>query len=117
MIVMGNAWMSGDCRRKRKIERFPFKWSVRMEPHYSTPCGLKRLQDGCVRCRRWRRSGACGCNNLWSRKEPCDEETPNISKLSATVHDFLEQSCTVAESLPYVYYPQSNQGTKLDSFA
>src|SRR5262245_1141643 len=48
-----------------------FAWSVRMGPHYLTLCGLKRLQDGCVRCRRWRRSGACGCNNLWSRKEPC----------------------------------------------
>src|SRR5215813_983159 len=71
MIVMGNEWMSGDRRRKRKIEGFIFKWSVKMEPHYLTLCGLKILQDGCVRCRRWRRSGACGCNNLWSRKEPC----------------------------------------------
>src|SRR5262245_35100591 len=68
---MGSAWMSGGCQRKRKIERYIFKWLVRMEPHYLTLCGLKRLQDGCVRCLRWRRSGACGRNNLWSSKEPC----------------------------------------------
>jgi hypothetical protein len=33
---MGNGWMNGDCQRKRKSERFIFKWSVRMQTECAT---------------------------------------------------------------------------------
>jgi len=59
---------------------------------------------------------------------------PRTSEVSSepisisTLHDWVDSSAhshfflkctpaTAAESIPYVYYPQSNQGTKLDSFA